>query len=148
MRYLMKRNCCLTPRQVIVAHVVAAVLPGTAGVIAAYYGYWLITVFVFIETCALVWATIRYAAIATESEQVSIEHGQVTVAVRLCGANNNCCIPAAWTRIEFPSSRGLVRLTYRDREIEVGRFLAASDRRELASVLRHACSLPSCCRST
>lgn len=131
--WLLKRNCSLAPRQLaVIFGALAAVSLGIAAMFATW-GAWLVLPFAVIEALALGTAFVVYARHAADYERIVLCRD--CLLVETCQAyrlRREECVPA-WTRVEYSGRRReLVGLVAAGRRIDVGRYVAESDRRRLA----------------
>lgn len=135
--WLLKRNCSLSPA------CLALVFAGLAGVslsIAALFammGAWWVLVFSLIEISALAVAFVVYARHAADYERVVLNPEGLWVETCQGSRLSREQYSPALTRVVFPdSSAGLIGLVSTGRRVDIGRFVPASDRRQLARQLQ------------
>lgn len=138
-QWLLKRNCSLTPRQLLQFYaVLCAVSLGIAGLFWLQ-GATLVLPFAWLEVLALGVAILTYGMHAGDSENIRLQSDKLTVE-HACGGHTD--------RVEFRPDRvrvepehgdgSLIELSGQGRRIVVGRFVRPELRRQLADELRRA----------
>jgi len=137
--WVLRRNCALGPRQVLLAF---GVLSAISLVIAS--GFWLVGAtlvmpFTGLELAALAGALWVYARHATDRERLRLA-GRTLVVERVNGARTERTeFDTEWLRVEPKSDeRSLIELSGQGRRVAVGRFVRPELRCPLASELRRA----------
>jgi uncharacterized membrane protein len=138
-RYQMRRNCALTPQQVVSLY---GALGSVCTIIGAAFwllGYPLIAAFVLIEWVGIACALLCYAQHACDRETLVLDQGRLHIE-QCCGRDvRRITFVAAWVRVECADARDrLVGLSVRDQRVAVGRYLQAHQRDALARELRNA----------
>lgn len=127
----LKRNCSMSPAGLakVFAALALVVLAIGAGFAAA--GAWLILPFAGLEALLLGAAFVLYARHAADYERIELESGRLTVEVADGGRTARYEIDGARISME----EGRVVLRGAKEELEVGRYLGAEARAELAAEL-------------
>lgn len=137
--WVLKRNCSLTPRQLVVAY---SALCASALIVAAYFlmhGAWYVLGFAFLELLAVGSAFLWFARHATDRECIALTEDCLLVELVETEQVQQVRLDPRSTRVESPKIYGgLVRLEANGTCVEVGRFVAERRRREFAGELRRA----------
>jgi uncharacterized membrane protein len=142
MQWVMKRNCSITPRAMVVMYLSMCVVSlGIAG------AFWLIgapTVMAFagLELLLLGAALVAYARHAADCETITLAGRKLAIEHRYGVAVENACFRAEWVRVEPALDDGsLVELSGEGQRACVGRYLRPEWREQLARELRLALRL-------
>lgn len=138
-RWILKRNCCLTPRQLL--RVYAVMCAVSFGIALAFWamGARLVLPFAWIEMVGLGLALWVYARHALDRESIAIERGQVHVEQEVAGRVTHVTFEASRVRVsQSGGAQALVELTGPGLEVAVGRHLRPACRARLADELRAA----------
>lgn len=138
MQWRMRRICPLTRRQTLIRYGLACLAPCMLGMTAAWYGYWPMAAFVTVEGFLLGMLALRYAASATDRERVVIDEETLKVELDLQGDHTTHVLFAPLVNVVYPSVSGLVLLSYAGQLVELGRFVPARERQQLADSVRTA----------
>ena len=138
-QWLLKRNCSATPRQMLGFFAATCLLSLGIGVFFWVQGAPLVMPFAWVEIVAVSTALLVYARHATDSENIRLRHGSLSVE-HVCGGRvERVEFAPAWVRVEPEHGDGsLIELTGQGRRIAVGRFVRPELRRQLADELRWA----------
>jgi uncharacterized membrane protein len=135
--WLLKRNCSLTPRQLILAYGVLCVLSFSVATLFTMQGAWYVLIFSALEMSAVALAFICYARHATDREHIALIDGCLLVEKIVAGEVEQTRLDPYWTRIAPPKrSEDLINLEAKGVKIEVGRFVTPAKRRQVAHELR------------
>ena len=138
-RWLLKRNCSITPRQMMSFYATLCVL--SLGIAAVFWvqGATLVMPFAWLEVLAVGAALLLYSRHATDSEDIRLQAGRLTVAHTSGRTTRRAEFAPDWVRIEPEHGDGsLVELSGQGQRIAVGRFVRPELRRQLADELRWA----------
>lgn len=147
LRWLLRRNCSITPRQL---GSVYASLCVVSSLIAAFFfvqGAPLVLFFAGLELLAVGLAMLIFARHATDREVLTLIGGSLQIEQH-CGTKvERADFAADWVTVEPAAAQGsLVKLSSRGRSLSVGRFLRpelrAAFAQELRSALRNLQSSP------
>lgn len=138
-RWLLKRNCSLAPRQLLHAYAAVCILSlGIAGMFWLH-GATLVLPFAWLEVLALGAGMLAYGLHAGDAEDIRLMKGKLVVE-HACGRHTD--------RVEFRLDRvrvepehgdgSLIELLGQGQRIVVGRFVRPEQRRQLANELRRA----------
>ena len=139
---LLKRNCSISPKGMILVFALLAV--ATLGIATGFalVGAWLVLPFAGLEVAALVTAFVLTARHAADYERIEIARGRLTVEVAEGRALRRHELKRGALRVRHAPERARVLLTCAGSgEIEVGRHLDAEARVALADRLNKTLSL-------
>jgi uncharacterized membrane protein len=142
-RWIVKRNCSASPRQVALVFASVVALSFVVGAGFAAFGLWMVLPFVGLELIALAAAFICYGRHAADFESIEFSGGQLRIE-RVQGTQCSVWLLAArQVRIETGTDAGardrarLFVVAAGDR-IEIGRHLLEERRLQLAKELSRA----------
>lgn len=136
-RWLLKRNCAVTPRQLGLCFLLVSLVSLVIAVAFASVGAWPILPFAGIEVLALGVAFVVHARHAGDYEHIVMARGRLTIERWHGGELDRIDCRPTWVRVEYQGSRReLIRLVVGGREMSVGRFVPDDGRGELARELR------------
>ncbi|HET9643302.1 MAG TPA: DUF2244 domain-containing protein [Burkholderiaceae bacterium] len=135
-RWVLRRNCCLTPRQLALAGGVLLALQGMVGLAFSAMGYPVVTLFALVDAVAVAVALLAHARHACDRETLTLSGSRLCVE-ELCGAQCRAVeFDAVMVRVHAPTDdQPLVQLAERERCVVVGRYLPAHKRPLLAKEL-------------
>jgi uncharacterized membrane protein len=138
-QWLLKRNCSIAPRQVLLAFAALCALSLAIGAFFWYQGATLVLPFAWAELFGMGAALLVYARHAADSESIRLQPGRLTVE-HACGRHvERVEFVPAWVRVEpAHGDRSLIELSGQGLKICVGRFVRPELRRQLAEELRWA----------
>jgi uncharacterized membrane protein len=138
-RWLLRRNCSVTPVQLARLYASLCVVTLAIGMFFWYQGASLVLPFAAIELAAVGAAFLAYARHATDRETISLEGRQLVVELESAGQRERAEFDRDWVRVEpAVSDRSLVALSARGRRVNVGRYLRPELRPVLAQEIRKA----------
>lgn len=138
-RWLLKRNCALTPRQCLWASLLACAV--ALSVAAAFWamGARLVLPFAVLGSTAVALAFLWYARHATDRETLVLDGQRLVVEWEQAGAVRRRELARHWLRVEDAGhGAGLVELRAGTARVQVGRYARPEQRRQLARELRWA----------
>jgi len=138
-QWLLRRNCSITPRQMMSFYAALCVL--SLGIAAMFWvqGATLVMPFASLEVLAVGAALLLYARHASDREDIRLRAGRLTVEHTSGGTTHRVEFAPAWVRVEPEHGDGsLVELSGQGQCIAVGRFVRPELRRQLADELRWA----------
>ena len=139
LQWLLKRNCSITPRQLMKFYASLALLSLGIGAMFWAQGATLVMPFAGAEVLALGMALLIYAQHASDREFIRLQAGQLTVELTSGRVTRTAAFATAWVRIEPEHGDGsLVELSGQGQRIAVGRYVRPELRRQLAEELRWA----------
>ncbi|MEO7009500.1 MAG: DUF2244 domain-containing protein [Caldimonas sp.] len=139
LRWLLRRNCSLAPRQLLAFYASLCLLSLAIAGLFWLRGATLVMPFAGIELLAVGAALLLYARHAADRESIRLHPGRLIVR-RVHGPHvEQVEFAPAWVRVEPESGdRSLIELSGQGRRISVGRFVRPELRRQLADELRWA----------
>lgn len=138
-QWLLKRNCSMSPRQMLIFFGSACALSLGIGVFFWVQGAPLVMPFASLELVAVGIALLLYARHATDNERILLQAGRLIVEHAFGGRIERVEFAPAWVRVEPEhGDRSLIELSGQGRRISVGRFVRPELRRQLAEELRWA----------
>jgi uncharacterized membrane protein len=138
-QWLLKRNCSMTPRQVLGVYAVLCGVSLGIGALFWVHGATLVMPFAWAEVLAVGAALLVHACHASDAERIRLQAGTLTVE-HACGRHTDRVeFRPDWVRVEPEHGDGsLIELSGQGRRIVVGRFVRPELRRQLADELRWA----------
>lgn len=138
-RWVLRRNCALTPRQFGVWFgTLAGATLAIAGLWAAL-GAWVVVPFALAEVGALAAAYLAWGRHAGDYERIEARRGHLTVETSSGARLERLERESRWVRVEYGGSRREpIRLVTGNEEIAVGRYVPDDRKAELARQLRAA----------
>jgi uncharacterized membrane protein len=136
---VMKRNCSIAPRGILVMYLSLCAL---SLLIAG--GFWVagaptVMAFAGLELLVLGAALLAYARHATDCETITLAGSELAIEHRCGVALQSARLHAEWVRVEpMRDDASLVELSSRGQRTCVGRYLRPEWRPQLAQELRHA----------
>lgn len=137
--WLMQRNCRLTPRQLLALFCLAGFFSVSIAGAWASQGFWWVLPFALIEVLGLSIAFVVYSRHAVDFDRVRVAKDRVFVEV-VDGAKQ-AIVEASASSVRVvcdKAGRGLIQLRMGSQQVEVGRFVPAGQRLELAEELAGA----------
>lgn len=137
--WVLKRNCSLAPRQLIVVFASLCVLSLAIAAACWAAGATLVLPFAWLELLALGVALYAYAQHATDRERIALSSGRLVVEHEHGGRIDRAEFRPEWVRVEPCSDdRSLIELSGQGQRIAVGRYVRPELRRGLAQEFRRA----------
>ncbi|HET6599306.1 MAG TPA: DUF2244 domain-containing protein [Burkholderiaceae bacterium] len=139
MHWLLRRNCSVTPRQMLVFFASLCIVSLSVATVCWMQGATLVMPFAWLELLAVGAALLAYARHATDSESIRLRPGRLTVEIA-CGRRiERAEFAPTWVRVEPEHGDGsLIELSGQGQRISVGRFVRPELRHQLADELRWA----------
>jgi len=138
-KWLLKRNCSLTPRQLGLSYLLLCAVSFGVAAIWLMRGFWVMLAFSMLEMAGAAVAWFVHARHATDHECVTLTDSWLLVDQVDAGCNRAVRLDARRTRIIAPDCYGaLIRLEAPDAKVAVGRHVWPGRRRQLADELRNA----------
>jgi uncharacterized membrane protein len=136
-RWTLKRNCSLSPRQSVgCLGILCGVCLGV-GAAAWWLGARLVLPFAALEVAAVVLALWMYSRHAADRESIEWRDGRLTVEHHFGTKVERFEFAPGWVRVESAAGDGsLIELSARGRSVAVGRYVAAAQRPQLAEEIR------------
>ncbi|CAM8621069.1 MAG: hypothetical protein RJA17_33 [Pseudomonadota bacterium] len=135
--WMLRRNCSLTPKQLVG---IFGSLAGLSLAFAVYWasrGAWVVVPFAVAECLALGVAFLVYARHACDHERVVLSASDVSVEVVQGRQRLMSTVPRDWLRVEWPGDRtSLVSLRSGKQVVPLGRFVDQAGRRQFVEDLK------------
>ncbi len=140
--WVLKRNCVMTPHQLLGAFGVLAAGSVAVSVAWALSGAWLVIPFMLIELTALAVAFLVYSRHVNDGEKITLDETKVRVDVTQGAKTETRELPRQWLRCGLEEGQcGLVRLRSQQSELLVGRFASPVGRERFYREFRSALGL-------
>ncbi len=140
--WVLKRNCVMTPRQLLGAFGVLGAGSVAVSIPWALTGAWLVIPFMLIELTALAVAFLVYSRHVNDGERITLDEMKVRVDVTQGAKTETRELPRQWLRCGLEEGqRGLVRLRSPQAELLVGRFASPVGRERFYREFRSALGL-------
>jgi uncharacterized membrane protein len=137
--WLLKRNCSIAPRALLIGLLALSIPPLCIAAILFLHGAVLVAPFAALEILAVGLAMLVYARHATDFESIRHRAGRLTVEHASGTRVERVEFRPDWVRIEPRHGDGsLIELSGQGHRIAVGRFVRPELRRQLADELRWA----------
>lgn len=138
-QWFLRRNCSVTPRQLVWLYVSLCAVSLGIGMLFWFQGATLVIPFAMLELLAVGFAFVVYARHAADGEHISLRDGQLVVELERAGKLERAEFSREWVRVEPRTGNGsLVELSGRGKTIRVGRFIRPELRPLLAKEIRLA----------
>ena len=135
--WLLKRNCSISPRQLLAAYGLLCAMTLTIAVFFLLQGAPLVLPFAGLELLGLGAAMLLQARHAADRERLELLGGRLSVECRLGETAARVEFQTAGLRVEAgDGGRALIELSGQGRRVAVGRFVRPEQRRALADELR------------
>jgi uncharacterized membrane protein len=142
--WTLPRNCSLAPRQVGLAYGVLCLMSfAVASICVIFQHAWCVLGYAAAEMLMAALAFLSYARHATDREHIALKDGCLLIDRIEAGELRQTRLDPCWTHVALPRrSQDLIALEARGVRIQVGRFVTASKRRQVAQELRQALGNP------
>lgn len=138
-QWFLRRNCSVTPWQLIWLYVSLCAVSLGIGMFFWFQGATLVVPFAMLELLAVGFAFVVYARHAADGEHISLRDGQLVVELESAGKLERAEFSREWVRVEPRTGNGsLVELSGRGKTIRIGRFIRPELRPLLAKEIRLA----------
>ena len=135
----LRRNCSVSPAQLLVAYLMLCGLSLSIGVFFWFRGAPLVAGFTGLELMAVGLAFLAYARHAADGEWISLQGASLVVERETAGRRERAEFERQWVRVEPKAGEhSLIELSGRGRKMEVGRFVRPELRQALAGEIRRA----------
>lgn len=137
--WFLKRNCSISPVQLVWAYVSLCVVSLGIGLFFWFQGARMILPFASLELVAVGAAFLLYGRHAADGEKISLDDAQLVVELEQAGRCERAAFNRQWVRIE-PSAadRSLIEVSGQGRSVVIGRYVRPELRPALARELRMA----------
>jgi len=143
-RWIIKRNCSASPRQLALVFASIVLVSFVFGAAFAAHGLWLVLPFVGLELLAVAIAFVCYGRHAADFERIEFAAGEISIERHDGGRIDAARMQTPWARVELDESgRGWMHqvrlfIVARGERVEVARHLPEHRRRRLAKELMQA----------
>jgi len=140
-RWVLQRNCVLTPQQLLASFAGVAVFEVLLGVAFWWLGYPGVAAFVALELLAVALALLAYMPSARDRDTLALSAGgPLLVEQHRAAQVHAVSFDPAWVRVELDAGdpEALVTLSCRGTRVQVGRHALPPQRQQLARELRRA----------
>ena len=135
----LRRNCSVTPAQLLLVYLMLCGLSLSIGVFFWWHGAPLVIGFTGLELVVVGWAFVVYARHATDGEWISLQGTCLVVERETAGRRERAEFERQWVRVEPKAGEhSLIELSGRGRSVQVGRFVRPELRQVLAGEIRRA----------
>lgn len=139
MRWVLRRNCSLAPRQVLTAYLLLCAVSLVIAAGFAWAGATPVLWFAGLELAIVGIALLVYARHAADHETITLKNSIVAIEHHCGNRVERAELRADWLRVEPLAAQGsLLELTAAGRRVLVGRYLRPEWRAVLARELRAA----------
>jgi uncharacterized membrane protein len=134
------RNCSLSPRQLARAYALLCCFSLAMGIGFLLRGAWMVLAFSLVDLSLVGLALLIYARHATDRERIELSDAGLLVEWVRADACRQALLDPRATRVIAPDGgrRSLIGLEARGVRVEVGQFMTAAQRGQLARELRQA----------
>ena len=138
-QWLIKRNCSITPAQLVTLYISLCVLSLGVATLFWLQGARMIMTFAWLELLAVGTAFVVYARHARDGEKITLAGPRLVVELENGGRTERAEFAREWVRVEPRSGDGsLIEVSGQGRSVVVGRHLRPELRPELAREIRYA----------
>jgi uncharacterized membrane protein len=136
-RWQMRRNCALTPKQLLQFYIVLVCLSVTVGMGFFLAGVWVIPIFTALELCAVTLGFLIYSRHALDCETIEID-GNSLIVKKFIGYKETVYeFNTQWAKIELPSEGAKVfHISQSNQRVELGQFLRQEQQMPLIAAVR------------
>lgn len=137
--WLLRRNCSVTPLQLVWTYLALCVVSMGIGLFFWFQGATLVIPFASLELIAVGVAFLVYAKHSTDGERIALLDNRLIVELECAGKLEKAEFQRGWVRVEPRSDdTSLIELSERGRTIQVGRYIRPELRPQLAREIRSA----------
>ncbi|MFT3719363.1 DUF2244 domain-containing protein [Pseudorhodoferax sp.] len=137
--WLLKRNCSVTPAQLLWLYASICVVSLGIGAFFWLQGAKLVLPFAWIEVLMVGLAFLVYSRHATDGERISLQGGRLVVELESAGRLQRAEFRREWVRVEpRAGDRSLIEVSGHGRSVAVGRYVRPDLRPALAREIRMA----------
>ena len=136
-RWQMRRNCALTPKQLLQFYIVLVTLSVTVAIGFFLAGIWVILIFTAIELCAVTVGFLIYCRHALDRETIEID-GKRLIVKKFIGYKETVYeFNTQWAKIEIPiEGAKTFHISQSNLRVELGQFLRQEQQLSLISAVR------------
>ncbi len=138
-QWFLRRNCSVTPRQLVLIYLSLCVVSLAIGVLFWVKGATLVLPIAWIELVAVGIAFLVYARHASDGETIRLTEGQLVIEQENGGRLSRSEFRREWVRVEpGAADSSLIALSEQGRTVHIGRFVRPELRPLLAREIRMA----------
>ncbi len=138
-QWFLRRNCSVTPRQLVLIYLSLCVLSLAIGVLFWVKGATLVLPIAWIELVAVGVAFLVYARHASDGETIRLTEGQLVIEQENGGRLSRSEFRREWVRVEpGAADSSLIALSEQGKTVHIGRFVRPELRPVLAREIRMA----------
>lgn len=141
MRWELRRNCALAPRQATASMAGLAGLALLVGLAFSWFGYPMVLTFACLEAIGLSAALVGYARRATDREIIELDDARLVVEQWHAGRMHRTELPAGWARVEQEDPK-FVLLIAGGVTVAIGQHVTLGARSALCREIRSALKRP------
>jgi uncharacterized membrane protein len=138
--WLLKKNCSLTPYQLLAIFGSLAFVSLAVAGYWAFRGAWVVVPFAVVECLALALAFLVYARHANDYERISLAEDRVVVEQTHGPRKSQSTLPRHRVRAEIDDDLGLILLRAGSQQLVVGRYVDHEARQQFLKEFRGALS--------
>lgn len=139
--WIIKRNCSITPRQLLMVYAMLCSVSFFIAIVFAVRGAWYVLGFALLEMAVVGTAFLHFGRHAMDRERLELAGRVLKVSVIQAENEQYFHLDPHLTRVSLQRSRsGLIRLEDGLVSVEIGRFLNRAKRHEFSAELRHCLS--------
>ena len=139
LQWVLRRNCSLTPRQMLAAYLSVCVVSLAVAGGFLWLGAGIVLAFAGLELLVFGIALLVHARHATDRETITLQGEALSVEYRCGSSVERMDFRSAWVRVEPVHGEGsLLELSGQGRRVRVGRYVRPELRGSLAQELRRA----------
>jgi len=136
-RWQMRRNCALTPKQLLQFYIVLVCLSLIVATGFFLAGVWMIPIFTGLELTAVTLGFLIYCRHALDSETIEIDGKRLIVKTFIGYRESVYEFNSQWAKIELPMEGGKVfHISQSNLRVELGQFLRPEQQIPLIAAIR------------
>jgi len=137
--WVSKRNCSVSPRQMLVAYAALCGISLAVACFFAWHGAWYVLCFALLEMAAVGAAFVVHGRHATDRERIALEHDCLLIELVQAEHAREFRLDARYAKIQAPTAyHRLIGIEARGTRVEIGRFLPSPKRQQFVRELRSA----------
>jgi len=137
--WVLKRNCSMTPRQLLMVYAALCAASLTVAGVFTLQGAWYILGFAVFEMAAVGLAFLQYGRHATDRERIALNADTLLIELIQAEQASQYRLSLRAVKVSAPDRhRGLITVETPGIRVEIGRFLTGWRRREFARELELA----------
>ena len=136
-RWRMRRNCALTPKQLLQFYIALVCLSFAVAIGFLLAGVWIIPIFTIVEICAVTIGFLIYCRHALDSETIEIIDKRLIVRKFIGYKEKVYEFNAQWVRIESPlEDSKTFSICQSDLCVEIGQFIRQDEQLALIAAIK------------